>query len=109
MVKMLSEKNTASSALCVGCSTFFTCLLRKYSEQTGNGGQKGNPFDQGRSQDHVSTNVIRSFGLAGNGVNSTFTDLTDTDTGTDSGEACTQRTVTGLNYIQQSRHHRHLI
>jgi hypothetical protein len=84
-------------------------LLTEYRKQTGNGSQKGNPFDQGRSQDHVSTNVVRSFRLAGNGVYSAFTDLTDTDTGTDSGKTCTQSTITGLYYVQQNGHQRHLI
>jgi hypothetical protein len=89
------------------------CLLRalllEYSKQTRNGSQKGNPFNQGRSQDHVSTNVVRSFRLTGNGVYSAFTYLTDADTGADSGKTCAQSTVTGLYYVQQSGHQRHLI
>jgi hypothetical protein len=81
-------------------------LFAEYSQQTCYGGEKGNTFNQGRSQDHVCTNVVRSFRLTGNGFNSAFTDLTDTDTGTDSGEACANRTITRL-YFQHDSHQRH--
>jgi len=85
-------------------------LLLEYCEQTSNGSQKGNTLNQSRSQDHVSTNVVRSFRLAGNGVNSAFTDLSNTDTGTDRGKTCTQCTITGLNNISQEiHHHRHFL
>jgi hypothetical protein len=95
---------------CASDAVRFLCgLLREYSEQTGNGSQKGNTFYEGRSQDHVTANVVRSFRLTGNSVYCAFTDLADTDTGANGCKACTQRTVTGLNYIQQSGHQRHLI
>jgi hypothetical protein len=74
-----------------------TCLsLREYSKQTCHSSQKGNAFHQCRSQDHVSTNVVRSLGLAGNGFYGTFTDLSDTDTGTHSGKARANCTITRL-------------
>jgi hypothetical protein len=88
---------------------FLRALLLEHSKQTGNGSEKSNAFYESRSEDHVSTNVVRSFRLTGNRVNGAFTDLADTDTGTDSGEACTQSTITGLYYVQQSGHQRHLI
>lgn len=77
------------------------------NEQTGNGSQKGNAFYKCRGQDHVATNVIRSFGLAGNTLYSALSDLADTNTGTDGGETCTNCAITGLRYIQQSCHQRH--
>ena len=84
--------------------------MSEYSEQTCYGSQKGNTLDEGRSQDHVGTNVIRSFRLTGNCVYSAFTDLSDTNAGTDSGETCTKRTITGLDHIsQQSCHQRHVL
>jgi hypothetical protein len=83
-------------------SGLFNC-----NEQTCNGSQKGNAFYECRGQDHVGTNVIRSFGLAGDTFYSAFTDLADTDTGTDGGETCTNCAITGLRYIQQSCHQRH--
>jgi hypothetical protein len=87
---------------------FFRLLER--GKQACYGGKKSNPFHQGRSQDHVGTNVIRSFWLTGDAFNGTLTDQTDTNTGTDSSKTCTDSTVTGLNHIrQQSHHHRHNI
>jgi len=94
------ESSTASSALCVGCSTFFSRLLAEYRKQTGNGGEKGNTFYESCGQDHVTANVVRSFRLTGNGVYCAFTDLADTDTGTDGCKTCTQCTVTRLHYIR---------
>jgi hypothetical protein len=81
----------------------------EYSEQTGNRSQKRNTFYEGRCQDHVTANVVRSFRLTGNSVYCAFTDLADTDTGADGCKACTQCTITGLYYVQQSGHQRHLI
>jgi hypothetical protein len=81
--------------------------FREYSEQTCHSSQKGNTFYQGRSQDHVSTNVVRSFGLAGNGFYSALTDLSDTDTGTYSGKACANCTITRLYSVQQCGHQHH--
>jgi hypothetical protein len=95
--------------------SFFTnlpCILlvSEYSEQTCYGSQKGNTFYEGRSQDHVGANVIRSFRLTGNCVYSAFTDLSDTDAGTDRGKTCTKCTITGLDHIsQQSGHQRHVL
>src|SRR5579859_2367100 len=94
--KILHPRPCASDAV-----RFLRALLLEYSEQTGNGSQKGNPFDQGRSQDHVCTNVVRSFRLTGNGINSALTDLADTDTGADSSEACANCAITRLNHISQ--------
>jgi hypothetical protein len=67
-------------------------LLAEYSQQTSYGSQQGNAFYEGRSKDHVSTNVIGSFRLTGNGLNGTFTDHTYTDTSTDSRKACADST-----------------
>jgi len=80
---------------------FLRALPLEYSEQTGNGSQKGNTFYESRSQDHVCTNVVRSFRLTGNGVNCSLTDLADTDTSTNSSEACAKGAITGLNHISQ--------
>jgi hypothetical protein len=85
-----------------------TCRLFEYSQQTCHSSQKGNTFYERRSQDHVRTNVVRSFRLAGNGFYGSFTDQTDTDTGTDCGEACTNGAKSGLR-IQQSDHQRHVL
>jgi hypothetical protein len=79
----------------------------EYSEQTCHGSKKGNTFYEGRSEDHVSTNVVRSFGLAGDGFYSAFTDLSDTDTGTYSGEACANCAITRLYSVQQCGHQHH--
>jgi hypothetical protein len=77
-----------------------TRLLFEHGKQTCYGSQKSNAFDQGRSKDHVGTNVIRCFGLAGDSFYGALTDLTDTDTGTDSGEARPNGTITRLYHIQ---------
>ena len=73
------------------------CLFEN-SEQTCYSSQKGNPFNQRHGQDHVGTNVVRSFRLAGNGFYSSFTDLSDTDTGTYSGKTCAYCTITRLYF-----------
>ena len=70
-------------------------------KQTCNGSQKGNTFYQGRGEDHVGTNVVRSFRLAGDAFHGAFTDLTDTDTCAYGGETCADSAVTGLSYIQK--------
>ena len=80
---------------------FYVLRLFEYSEQTCYGSQKGNTFYEGRSQDHVSTNVVRSFRLTGNGVNCSLTDLADTDTSANSSEASAQSAITWLNHISQ--------
>ena len=80
---------------------FYVPGLLQNREQTGNGTQKGNTFYEGRSQDHVCTNVVRSFRLTGNGINSALTDLADTDTGTYGSEACAEGAIAGLNHISQ--------
>jgi hypothetical protein len=76
-------------------------------EQTCYSSEKGNAFHECRGQDHVGTNVICSLGLAGNALNSAFTDLADADAGTYGRETCTNCAITGLCYIQQSCHQRH--
>jgi hypothetical protein len=70
--------------------------LLNCDEQTCYGSQKGNAFDECRRQDHVGTNVICSFRLAGNTLYSAFTNLADTDTGTDGREACANCAISGL-------------
>jgi hypothetical protein len=87
---------------------FYVRSLFYCNEQTRHSSQKGNAFYQGRGQDHVGTNVVRSFRLAGDGFYSAFTDLTDTDTGTNRGKTCAYRAITGLSNVQQSCHQRHL-
>ncbi len=85
----------------------FTCTggLLEHREQTGHRSEKGDPFHQRRSEDHVGTNVVRSFGLAGDAFYGTFTDLTDTDTGADRGKTCADGTKTGLSNVRQQSHH----
>jgi hypothetical protein len=79
--------------------------LLEYRKQTGHRSQKGNPFHQCRSEDHVGTNVVRSFGLPGDAFNGTLTDLTNTDTGTNRRKTCANRTKTGLSNVRQQSHH----
>src|SRR6185312_10736714 len=79
----------------------------KHSEQTGNGGQEGNPFDQRRGQDHVGTNVVCSFRLAGDAFDGALADQADTDARADGRETGADSTQAGLNYIQQSCHQHH--
>jgi hypothetical protein len=81
--------------------------LFEYRKQTCNGSQKGNPFHQCRGEDHVSTNVVRSFRLAGDAFYGAFTDLTDTDTGANGRKTCANCTITGLSYIRQQSCHQH--
>jgi hypothetical protein len=76
------------------------------NEQTCYGSQKGNAFYQSRGQDHVGTNVVRSFRLTGDAFNGALTDLSDTDTGTDCGKTCANCAIPGLDF-QQSCHQRH--
>jgi hypothetical protein len=87
---------------------FYVRSLFYCYEQTRHSSQKGNTFYKGRGQDHVCTNVVRSFRLAGYSFYSALTDLTDTDTGTNRGKTCTYSTITGLSNVQQSCHQRHL-
>jgi hypothetical protein len=82
-------------------------VLLERSQQTRNRSQKGNPFDQGRSQDHVCANFTRGFGLTGDRFYGALTDLADTDTGTHRGKTRTDRSITRLKYIQESGHQRH--
>jgi hypothetical protein len=63
-------------------------LFAEYSQKTCYGSEKGNTFYQSGRQDHVSTNLICGFRLTGDTFYSAFTDLTDTDTGTDCSKAC---------------------
>jgi hypothetical protein len=58
--------------------------LFEYSQQTCYRSEKSNPFYERSRQDHVCTNVVGRFRLTRDRINSTFTNLTDTDTGTDS-------------------------
>ena len=50
--------------------------------------------------------AVDSFRLARDAFNSTFTNLTDTDTCADGGKPCTDSTITRLNF-QQCCHQRH--
>jgi len=81
-------------------------LLAEYSQKTCYGSEKGNTFNQSGRQDHVCTNLICGFRLTGNTFDSAFTDLTDTDTGTDGGKTCADGAITRLNF-QQNSHQRH--
>jgi hypothetical protein len=74
--------------------------LFEYRKQTCHGSQKGNPFHERRCEDHVGTNVVRSFRLAGDAFHGAFTDLTDTDTCTDGGKTRTDSAVTRLSYVR---------
>ena len=68
-------------------------ILQYHCKEAYDDRKQGSTFYKGRSQDHVCTNVIRCFWLTGNRFNSAFTDLTDTDTGTDSSKTCTNCTT----------------
>ena len=66
--------------------------LDKENQQTNHNGEEGNTFDQGGCDNHVGTDVSTDFRLTCQGFQSTFTDVTDTqtcadgsDTGTDTG------------------------
>lgn len=87
-------------------NSYVRSRLMEHGKQTCYGSQKGNPFDQRRCEDHVGTNVVRSFRLAGNAFYGAFTDLTDTDTCTNGGKTCADSTITGL-YFQQNCHQCH--
>lgn len=75
-------KITAPFALCAQCSNDFVLLGFQYSQDTCDNREQGNTLYESGSQDHVRTDVVRSFRLTGDAFYSTFTDLTDTDTGT---------------------------
>jgi hypothetical protein len=89
------------------CVFYVPSLFLEYGKQTRYGSQQGNALYQCSSQDHVGTNVVRSFRLAGNGFYGPFTDLSDTDTGAYSGKTCANRTIPRLYHIQQNCHQRH--
>lgn len=57
-------------------------------EQTHHDTEQSDAFHEGGSEDHVGTDVTRHFRLAGEGLESTLTDFTNTDTCADSCEAC---------------------
>ena len=59
------------------------CSLFQYSKKTCDNREKGNTLNESGSQDHVRTNVISSLWLTRNRFYCTFTNLTDTNTGTD--------------------------
>jgi hypothetical protein len=61
--------------------------LRFYEESQYHTNQRS-ALNESGSQDHVGTDVTRSFRLASDGFHRFTTDLTDTDTGTDNSEAC---------------------
>src|SRR4029077_768927 len=92
----------ASDAVCF----LRAARLSENGEQSGNCGQKGNPFNKRSGKDHVGTNVISSFWLARYGFHCTLTDLAYTNTGTDCSEPCTNGSKTRLSF-QQNSHQSH--
>jgi len=60
--------------------------LHHDGEDTGDHTEEGNPFYQGRSKDHVGADISGYLGLAGNGFQGTFTDLSHANTGAKSSD-----------------------
>lgn len=83
----VGKKFTASLALCAGCSK--EGQLAYYCQQTSDNAEQGHTFYQCSSQDHVSADVVCSFGLTGDRFQRAFTDVTYTDTSSDSSYTCT--------------------
>ncbi len=55
-------------------------VLNEHCQDTCDNREQGNTLNERSCQDHVGTDVVDRFWLAGNSLNRTFTDLTDTDT-----------------------------
>ena len=83
---------TASFALCARCSKKFL-RLQYYRQQTRDNAEQGNTLYQRRSQDHVSTDLVSSFRLTSDGLQSALTDVTYTDTSCDSSNTSTNSTT----------------
>jgi hypothetical protein len=70
------------------------------SEQTGDNTEQRNTLDEGSRQDHRGTDITGSFWLTSDAFCSAFTDLTDTDTGSESSDtsAYSAQTVTDSSF-----------
>jgi hypothetical protein len=64
-------------------------VLFQYSQQTSDNAEQRNTLYEGSCQDHCRTDVTGSFWLASDRLNRTFTDLTDTNTGSQSSDTST--------------------
>jgi hypothetical protein len=83
-------------------------LCLKHSQQTGYSGQQGHTFNEGGSKDHSAADVVSSLGLAGNTFGSALTNLANTNTGSNSGQAGTNGTTqVARAHIQQNVHQLH--
>jgi hypothetical protein len=65
-------------------------LLQYDSQDTCDYTEQRNTFNEGRSQDHVRTDVTSSFWLTGDAFNSTLTDLSDTYAGAEGSQTSTE-------------------
>ncbi|HWV65203.1 MAG TPA: hypothetical protein VN105_05090, partial [Chitinophaga sp.] len=81
----------ASIALCAGCSKKFG--LQNYRQQTSDYTEESNTLNQRSSQDHVRTDVVSSFWLTSDRLQSALTDVTNTNTSSDSCDTSTNSTT----------------
>src|SRR5688572_16043745 len=79
-------KNTASSALCFGCSNV---SLKNHSKETYDDRKQCCSFYQCGSKDHVAADIVQCFRLTGDRFNSAFTDLAYADACSHSCKTCT--------------------
>src|SRR5690606_2452965 len=61
-------------------------VLQHYCQQTCDNAEQGHTLYQRRGQDHVCTDVVSSFGLAGDGFQRALTDVTYTNTSSNSSD-----------------------
>lgn len=64
-------------------------VLSNSNQKTNYDCEKGNPFNEGGSQNHVRSDVPTCFGLASDRFQRPFTNVTDTKTRTNSGDTST--------------------
>ena len=62
--------------------------LLEDDQQADNHCEEGNTFDECGGNDHGGADVATSFGLTGHAFHGALTDFTDADTGTNSGQTC---------------------
>jgi hypothetical protein len=80
---------------CAQAVFFFS--LEYYGKETRDNPEQCDTFYEGCSQDHVCTDVTRSFRLTGDAFYGTLTDLTDAYTSAQCSETCTYSAKTSAD------------
>ena len=65
-------------------------ILHEHTECANNNGEQGYTLNEGCCQNHVGTDGACCLGLTGDGIHSASADSTDTETGSDYRNTCTE-------------------